>query len=268
MIDLHCHILPGVDDGAKNLDEAVEMAKVAECEGIKKIVATPHMFRGHYLSENYEIVQAKNKELNKALRDCQIDIEILPGAEVHISHDLIDKIKKKRKALVLNHSSYMFVEFPSEHVFSGVKEIFFELMSEGITPIIAHPERNSVFRQNPSLLFELVQMGGLVQTNSGSFTRQYGGRTEEGVFRFLDLNLIHFIASDSHSPRRVNMWLSKAVRKVAEKIGEDSALALVNENPEAVISDKEIPYFPDPIDPREKQKKIKIPIPKFFFQKK
>ncbi len=96
MIDLHCHILPGVDDGAKNLDEAVEMAKVAECEGIKKIVATPHMFRGHSLSENYGIVQEKNKELNKALRDGQIDIEILPGAEVHISHDLIDKIKRKK----------------------------------------------------------------------------------------------------------------------------------------------------------------------------
>jgi protein-tyrosine phosphatase len=162
----------------------------------------------------------------------------------------------------------MFVEFPSEHVFSGIKNIFFELMSEGIRPIIVHPERNSVFRQNPGLLYELVCMGGFVQANSGSFIRLYGTDVKEAAFRFLELNLIHFIASDSHSPRRVSMWLFKAVCRLAEIIGEEKALLLVTDNPEAVINDREIPYLPDPIDPEAKKKKITIKIPRKFSTKK
>ncbi|MBA7694408.1 Tyrosine-protein phosphatase YwqE [subsurface metagenome] len=155
MIDLHCHILPGLDDGAQSLDEAIEMARIAEKDGIEKIVATPHLFRDNYVHEDLSIIEKKCKELNKTLKVNNIHMEILSGAEVHVSHNLIDEIRKNRDYLVLNKSRYMFVEFPSEHVFSGVQKLFFELMQEDIIPIIAHPERNSVFVRHPSLLYEL-----------------------------------------------------------------------------------------------------------------
>jgi protein-tyrosine phosphatase len=156
MIDLHSHILPGLDDGAQSMEESLEMAKIAERDGVEKIVATPHLFRGNFIYEDlgiignfiYEdlgIIEIKRSELSQVLKENNIHVEILAGAEVHVSHNLIDEIRKNRENLVLNQSSYMVVEFPSDLIFSGAKNLFFELMSEGIIPIIAHPERNSVF---------------------------------------------------------------------------------------------------------------------------
>jgi len=170
MIDLHCHILPGLDDGAKTLEHAIEMGRYAWDDGITKIVATPHLFRENISGADFATISKKREELGRAFEENGIPVELLTGAEVHISHNLIDEIKKNRKDLVINQGSYMFVEFPQDHVFVGVKGLFFDLMSEGITPIIAHPERNTVFMQNPFLLYELVQMGALAQSNSGSFT--------------------------------------------------------------------------------------------------
>jgi len=266
MIDLHCHILPGLDDGAQNLEEAVEMAGIAERDGIEKIVATPHFFRNNFVHEDSGIIEERCRELSRALEAKNIKVEILGGAEVHISHNLIDEIRKNRSYLVLNRSSYMFVEFPSDHVFSGVKELFFELMSEGIMPIIAHPERNSVFARNPSFLYELVQMGALTQANSGSFSGIYGREAEEAVFSFLELNLIHFIGSDGHNARSLAPRLSEAVERAGMVIGEDRARALVKDNPRAVLEDREIPYLPEAINPGEREKRLRVRIP--FWRRK
>jgi protein-tyrosine phosphatase len=268
MIDLHSHILPGLDDGARNLQESLKIARMAEKDGIEKMVATPHLFRGEFIKEDFSIIEKKQFQLSNALKENNLRIEILTGAEVHISHNLISHLKRNRKHLTLNKSSYMFVEFPSDHVFSGVKNLFFELMSEGITPIVAHPERNSVFVNNPSLLYELIQMGALSQANSGSFSGLYGKTAEEAVLRFLELNLIHFIASDCHNTRSIVPYLSDAVINTEMIIGNEKARALVKDNPQAVLDDEEIPYLDDPIHPKEKEKSFKIHIPSIFRSRK
>lgn len=264
MIDLHCHILPGLDDGADSLEEAVEMARIAEGDGIEKIVATPHLFRDNFMHKDLSIIEERRRELSKVLEAKNIQVEILCGAEVHISHNLLDEIRENRSYLVINQSSYMFVEFPSEHVFPGVKELFFELMSEGIIPIIAHPERNSVFVRNPSFLYELVQMGGLAQANRGSFSGIYGKEAEEAVFRFMALNLIHFIGSDGHNRRSLAPRLSEARKRVETIIGEEKARVLVKDNPQAVLEDKEIPYLLEAVNPDEAHKRFKIKVPRVF----
>ncbi len=264
MIDLHCHILPGLDDGAKNIEEALEMARIAQQDGIKKIVATFHLFRGKYLYNNFQFIEEKRKKLSLALGEKGIDVEIFLGAEVYVVHNLMDEIRTKRENLAINRSSYMFLEFPQVHVFSGVRDLFFELMSEGITPIIAHPERNYVFMRNPTLFYGLVQMGALAQANSGSFLGLYGKKEQETSLKFLEWNLIHFIASDSHSPRRHDLLLSGAVKRTEMLWGKDKAAALVMDNPQAVLNDKEIPFLFDPIDPGENKKKFNIKIPSFF----
>lgn len=266
MIDLHCHILPGLDDGAKSLEEAVEMAKIAEDEGIQKIVATPHLFRENFIHEDLGIIEEKRKELSEALEADNIHVEILNGAEVHIAHNLMEEIRKNRNSLVINRLSYMFVEFPSRHVFSGVKELFFELMSEGITPIVAHPERNSVFARSPSVLYELIQMGGLAQANSGSLSGIYGREAEQAVLRFLEMNLIHFIASDGHNKISLAPRLSEARKTVEGIIGEEASTALVKDNPGAVLKDKEIPYLPEAVNPSKKERRLPLKIP--FFKRK
>jgi protein-tyrosine phosphatase len=267
MIDLHSHILPGLDDGARSVEESLEMAKIAERDGVEKIVATPHLFRGDFIYEDLSIIEKKRSELSLALKENNVHIEILAGAEVHISHNLIDEIRKNRENLVLNRSSYMFVEFPSDLVFSGAKNLFFELMSEGINPIIAHPERNYVFIHNPSLLYELIQMGALSQANSGSFSGLYGRRVEEAVLHFMELNLIHFIASDSHNTHSIVSRLSEAMKRARMIVGDEKARALVKDNPQAVLDDKEIHYLPEPSNPKEKEKLFKINIPNFFKHK-
>jgi protein-tyrosine phosphatase len=106
MIDLHSHILPGLDDGAQSMAESLEMAQIAERDGIEKIVGTPHLFRGNFICEDLGIIEKKRSELSQALEENNIHVEILAGAEVHISHNLIDEIRKNRENLVLNQSSY------------------------------------------------------------------------------------------------------------------------------------------------------------------
>ena len=264
MIDLHCHILPGLDDGANDMDHAIEMGRFAWDDGIKKIVATPHLFRENLSQADFATIRRKREELEKAFGENRILVELLSGAEVHISHNLIDEIRQNRQELVINHSSYMFVEFPQDHVFFGVKDLFFDLMSEGIKPIIAHPERNTVFMKNPSLLYDLIRMGSLAQSNSGSFVGRYGSRAEENAFRLLKYGLIHFIASDGHGVRSIPPQLSDAVRIIGSIIGEKNALMMVQANPQAVLNDQEVPYFPNPEDPKANHKSLRVKIPKIF----
>ncbi len=258
MIDLHCHILPGLDDGAKSLEESVEMAQIAEDDGIERIVATPHLFRGYFMQEDPGIIEEKKEELSRAFKANDIHLELLSGAEVHISHNLMDEIMKNRESLVIDRSSYMFVEFPSRHVFSGVKELFFELMSEGIIPIIAHPERNSVFVRNPTFLYELIRMGSLAQANSGSLSGVYGREAEQAVLRFLDMNLIHFIGSDGHNTHALAPRLSEARESAERIIGKEGAWSLVRENPGAVLEDRPIPYQPEAVNPSKKEKRLSL----------
>jgi len=263
MIDIHSHILPGMDDGAHSRDEALEMLRIAERDGIEKIVATPHLFRGEFEGKDQEARPREMKALNRHLKAAGIQIELFSGAEVHISHDLLSKVQAHRKQLVINGSSYMIVEFPSEHIFPGIKDLFFEIMNEGIIPIIAHPERNSVFTHKPQLLVELIQMGSLAQANRGSFLGLYGNRPKEFVFKFLQWNLVHFIGSDAHNVRSLIPRLSDALKLAADRIGEKSALALVTSNPLAVLNDEEIPYHPEPVSPVDNKKSLKIKLPRF-----
>lgn len=264
MIDLHCHILPGLDDGAKTLDHALEMGRIAWQDGIKKIVATPHLFRESLSEADFPTIHRKREELCQAFEEKNIPVELLGGAEVHISHNLIDKVRQHRSDLVIDGSSYMFVEFPSDHVFFGVKNLFFDLMGQGIKPIIAHPERNSVFMQDPALLFELVRMGAVAQSNSGSINGLYGRRVEENVFHFLENRLIHFIASDGHGTRSIPPKLYEASERVSHVCGEKVARALVQDNPQAVLDDKELPYLPEPQNPKKERRSLRIKIPKIF----
>lgn len=267
MIDIHSHILPGLDDGSQSLEESVQMAQSAVADGIKKMVATPHLYRNNFEHEDLGVLEQTKNSLVEALKANHIPLEIYLGAEVHISHNLFDEIRLNRKSLVINESSYILIEFPSDHIFSGVKHLFFDLMSDGLTPIIAHPERNSLFARNPELLYDLVHMGGFTQMNSGSFYGLYGRRVREVALQFLELNLLHFIGSDCHNVRFSRPRFSDAVKNIAALAGETTAAALVYENPQALLDDEDIPFRPEPINPREKHKSFKIKIPSFFSRK-
>lgn len=264
MIDLHSHILPGIDDGAQNMEEALEMARIAEQDGVKKIVSTPHVFRYPFNHRDLSVIEKKRKELTWVLKENGIHVDVLSGAEVHICHDLMDKIKRNREILVINQGSYMLVEFPPHNVFSGVIQLFFDLLNERITPIISHPERNLIFMRSPEVLFKLIQMGGLCQANSGSFLGYYGRKAMNAVYYFLDLDFIHFVASDCHKPHSEETSLSEAALRIQDAGGEEKARALFIQNPLAVLSNREIPYIPEPINPQKEERSLKVKVPNIF----
>jgi protein-tyrosine phosphatase len=248
--------------------DALEMATAAEQEGITKIIATPHLFRDTFEHDDLTVIEKKQKELTKNLVRNNINVEIFTGAEVHVSHNLMDHIKKHKEFLILNGSSYLLVEFPSKHIFSGVGQLFFEIMSEGITPIIAHPERNDVFIRHPEMLYELIQRGSMAQANAGSLLSLYGQKVKETLLEFLEWNLVHFIGSDGHNMKGISPGFSEAFALVRDNFGERTARALMFINPHAVLEDRAIPYHPEPVDPRKRKKSLKVKIPSIFKRRK
>ncbi|MFQ6082949.1 MAG: tyrosine-protein phosphatase [Candidatus Aminicenantia bacterium] len=260
MIDLHTHILPQLDDGSSSFEESVKMAEIAVADGITKIAATPHLFRNNYFYSELSIIEERRKELNSFLVSRKIPLELLSGAEVHLTHNILDQINENRKYLTINNTSYLFIELPSDYIFPRIKELFFDVMTERITPIITHPERNSVFFRKPEILYQLIHMGAMAQLNAGSLTGIYG----MGVYRlavyFLKMNYIHLIGSDAHNSRSKPPVLSKAVEAASKIIGQEKASALVEENPRAIIRNEQLPYYEEPINPiRERKLRIKIP---------
>jgi len=268
MIDIHTHILPGLDDGSESLEMSLKMARLAEADGIHQIVATPHLYRGSYINNGLDVIEEKKKELQTLLKSERIGIELFHGTEVYVSHNLIEKVISERENLVINHGQYMLIEFPSGHIFAGVKDLIFEIMTEGLQVIIVHPERNRVFQNNPDSLFELIEMGALCQANSGSFTGLYGRIVQDTVHSFLSWGYLHFLGSDCHNTRSLPPNLSQARNQIEELAGGETAQALVSDNPQAMLAGKEIPYRPDPITPKGRMKSLKVKLPGFFSKKK
>ena len=261
MIDIHSHILPGLDDGASRLDTALDMAAQAVEDGIRGMIATPHVFREKIFEENIDQIlpalEAFRSELNKR----GIRLEVYPGAEVHIAHNLFRIIREKKDRLVLNKGKYILVEFPSRHVFAGVKDLFFNIMTSNLIPVIAHPERNRVFRHNPKMLFELVEMGALVQVNQGSLFGIYGERARTAARRFLEWKFVHFLATDCHNTGVSAPSMADSAQKAEALLGKQAARALVKDNPQAVVESREIPFHPEPVNPDKKKKSFIIKLP-------
>ncbi len=243
------------------------MALIAEKDGITTVIATPHIYKSDYGPRSFEELDIKRDKLNEALKQERIKIEILSGAEVHISGNLLAEVMQNREHLVMNRGSYMLVEFPSDHVYAQTKELFFELMSIQIIPIIAHPERNYVFMEHPELLYELILMGAYGQANNGSFGGLYGRKVQEHVYRFLRWKFIHFVGSDGHNTLTLSPKLSDAFARISAIHGKKIADCLFNANPQAVVENNELPYNPEPINPKEKQRSFKIRLPNILTKK-
>jgi protein-tyrosine phosphatase len=261
MIDLHCHILHGIDDGAQFLSESIKMAWLAQNDGIDKIVATPHLYRKEIDMAYLSSIPRRIEQLSRGLKEKKIKMDLYPGAEVYISHDLIERLECHRDDLVINHGSYMLIEFPSDHIYAQVKELFFKILSERIVPIIAHPERNNVFIEHPGLLYDLISMGACVQSNSGSITGLYGKTVREASFRFLRWNFVHFIGSDAHNTMSYSPRLSQAYSEVESVAGINVARAIFHDNAEAVLTDKQLPYYPEPTNPAHDRKSMRLRLP-------
>jgi protein-tyrosine phosphatase len=239
MIDVHTHILPSLDDGPKTIEESIELCKIAANDGIKTIVATPHSKDGAYEAKSDETLR-KVKELNLKLEEIQLDLEILPGAEVHINERLVEYIKNGEVLTINNGRKFLLLELPFFFVPPITDELISNLRSIGIVSIISHAERITKFQKTPKILDQLVKSGTLIQITAQSLTGDFGSRERKCAEWLLKHEMVHFIASDVHSLTGRPPILSKALERAAKIIGEKKARALVSHNPEQIINGLDI----------------------------
>ena len=238
MIDLHCHILPGVDDGPATLDESLNIARQAANEGIEGIVATPHVYNGVY-SCSVKGIEQRVKALNSELDKAGIPLTVYPGAEIQLVPGLT-RILKSGEAGSINCSRYVLIELGPTFLPEIAKEEFFKLRVNGFIPILAHPERHPRVQNDFGFLTELVLMGSLCQLTAQSLTGGFG-KTAKGVAeKMLTKGLAHILATDAHSSKWRKPVLSSAVKRASRLLdNREEALQMVDGRPQAIIDNRD-----------------------------
>lgn len=231
MIDVHSHIIFGVDDGSSSIEESVRMLEEANKAGIKVIIATPHfqtdIFEAQTLAENYQKLCDKATEYN---------LTVLMGCEVFLNPFIPEFIQNK-KVLTLNASNYLLLEFPFDSIPHYSFEVIYKLQLQGIIPIIAHPERNRCFVRDFDTFMEFVERGCLVQVDAASMLDVYGRKVKRFTRELIKNKLVDFIASDAHYARDYKKWYLKAYKRAKQWGGEAYADRMFYTNA-GVILDK------------------------------
>lgn len=233
-IDLHTHILPGIDDGAQTMAAALDMAKVAWQDGITNVVATPHM-RGASPYTKADLI-TRVDALNRELAQDGIGIAVLPGAEYAFEPDLPQRLAAGKLLTINDKGCHLLIEFPSLLIAETTEQILYQIQLQGVTPVIAHPERNYTFSKYPQLLEGLIRRGMLAQVTSASLTGWFGSEVKKNAGRFIQKGLIQVMASDGHTTVGRAPLLSTAYNEVSRQWGERYAGCLVCENPRRIIA--------------------------------
>ncbi|MCE7791177.1 tyrosine protein phosphatase [Salipaludibacillus sp. CUR1] len=250
MIDLHCHILPGLDDGAQTEEDLLAMAHAAMEDGITTIVATPHHMNGSY--ENTKgMIEKATETANRLLKQKGLDLSILPGQECRLYGELIEDIDKG-EILSLNHSTYVFVEFPSAQLPRFSRKLLYDLQLAGKVPVIVHPERNQVFMKKPDMLHDFVKNGALTQVTAASVAGKFGKKIASLSLDLVEANLTHFIASDAHNTTNRTFHMTDAYNVIEKEFGND-LVYLFKENAHLLIENQHVM-----IEPPERVKKKKF----------
>ena len=227
--------MPGLDDGPREQEEAVEMCRLASDDGIKKIVATPHVMEGVYENTGESISREVDKLQEELLRR-GIEIQLLPGADIYLTPTLI----AKENFLTINGGKYIMVELSSTFIPDQIQEALFQFLARGLVPVISHPERNPQIEKSPHLLYEFIRQGALAQLTAASLRGRFGKRAAKLSRLFLTHRLVHLIATDAHSVKRRPPLLSQAVEVASHLIGIESARAMVTVIPESIIAGENI----------------------------
>jgi len=247
VIDLHTHILPGVDDGVKTMEEAVEFARVAVADGVTTIVATPHYRDGFYINAREDVL-AGVAALNLRLAGEKVPLEVLPGAEVHVCPDLIQRIRDGHAPTLADNGKTVLFELSMSQYPVDLENLVFQLRLAGLQVLFAHPERIRYFQDDVRRFEAVIRLGAFGQVTSGSIVGIFGEGTEEFSEELARKRLVHVVASDAHNTRGRPPVLSRAVEKLGRWVGDDLARRMVTDIPRAFVEgrDPELPPLPEP----------------------
>lgn len=239
MIDLHCHILPELDDGSQSIRQSLEMARMALDCGVTTIVATPHCID----DRTQEVMEALS-ELRLALREYELPLKLLPGMEIFGTADTA-RLLKEGKLLTLGSSNYPLIEFAFES--SGIEEtqILQSVIDAGYRPLVAHPERYAYIQRDPELVNRWKKMGCLFQVNRGSLLGRFGSRAQEMSLALVDRGFATVVASDAHSHRMRTPWMQDVREFLSHHFSPAAAQYLLLHNPKSILTNKPLP----PLDP-------------------
>jgi len=237
MIDIHAHILPMIDDGAKNEAESLLMLEAAIKDGIHTIVATPH-YHPRYRNEKSDILAAVEK-LQEVAEENQLEVDILPGQEIRIYGEFLEGFEADKLLTVAANSTHILIEFSSQSIPHYTEKLFYDIEMCGLTPVIAHPERNAEFLANPDKLYELVRKGALAQLTTGSLLGYFGKEIQKFSKQLIEADLVHFIATDAHNNTSRSFNISQAYEEIVKRYGIGHA-AYFTKNAQLMLESKPI----------------------------
>ena len=240
MIDLHCHILPGLDDGPDKIEESLEMAETAIADGITHVVATPHSSDSFWF--DFSQVRRVRDELLARIGD---RLTIATGCDFHLNLENLLSLRKQPKQYCINQHDYLLVEFNEVSIPPAMDNTLHEMQLSGLRLIVTHPERNIILRTHPERLREWVRRGCFVQVTGNALTGSFGPTAQQIGLEWIGEGIVHFVASDAHNNRTRPLRLQPAYDVVAGQFGEAKTRALFLENPRAAFEGKELPHVPE-----------------------
>jgi protein-tyrosine phosphatase len=233
-IDLHCHLLPGLDDGPRCWEDAVGMAKIAAADGIGAVVATPHQL-GNHPHNTPAVIREHTAQMQRLLLQQNIAIELFPGGDVRIEPDLVGKIQADEVMTLADLGRHVLLELPHE-IYIPLDGLLHEFRCAGLVCILSHPERNLGILNQPKVLRRLHDQGCLFQITAGSLAGKFGLPIQKFSEWMIKQNLVHIVSTDAHGPRSRMPVLSRAFQLVVQWIGQNAALDLFCRNPAAIIA--------------------------------
>jgi len=242
VIDIHCHILPEVDDGPKSWEVAIEMCRMAAADGITHTVATPHA------NDRYTYDRAYLTNLLGQLRQrAEPAPQLSLGCDFHLSFENLERVLEQPHNYTIGETNYLLVELSNYSIPTQLADCFRRLGDKGLTPILTHPERNPILQQSPQKILEYADDGCLIQVTASSLTGFWGQRPETVARWLLDRSAVHILATDAHETKRRVPILSEARDLAAEIVGAGCAQAMVEGNPGAIVRGEPVPYCPRPV---------------------
>jgi protein-tyrosine phosphatase len=242
LIDIHCHIIAGVDDGAKSWEVAAQMCRMAAADGIEHMVATPHA------NDRYVYNRDEHRAALEHLRSLIGGSPRLSlGCDFHMSYENVQDALTRPDWYTIDGGKYMLVELSNYGIPHQIEEYFSKLGDKGIRAIVTHPERNPILQQDRQRILRWVEQGCIVQVTGSALTGAWGERAWRTAAWLLEKQAVHVLATDAHDTRNRIPVLSTARKEIEEVYGKELAFALVDGNPRAIVNGQPLPYFPNPI---------------------
>jgi len=240
MVDIHCHVLPGLDDGSPDLETSIAMCQSAVEDGVTHVVGTPHCSDEYEFS--WEVNQQRRDELQSAVGKTP---QLLLGCDFHLNDINMELLKVAAAPFLIAQKNHLLVENSNYSLPPMMEQMFYNMVCRGIIPVLTHPERNPLWQRKTDLLAKVAQQDCVVQITAGSFTGRFGKNPQKYAMQWLKEGLVHVVASDAHNTTSRPLKLKDAFNVVANEMGAETADLLFEHNPRAIIEGKQT-YRPAP----------------------